>query len=155
MQCIHQQQLLVLLFVVESQLHEFEPPGVEVALPQGPQDREIHVVAELGHAGHVRAGDHAPLRPRLTFADRLVVAVEQVAERLVEHLVGNRIGQHELLEEPSGVGPVPLGRTGVGHRLHDLVLGAQSSGQGLGVSAHRTVGLRIGRDRGAALRRCV
>src|SRR5262249_61616024 len=44
--------------------------------------------------------------------------------------------EQELLEEPRGVRPVPLRRTRVRHRLHDLVLGAKRRRAALGLGTH-------------------
>ncbi len=49
---------------------------------------------------------------------------------------GSGSPEHELVEEPGGVGPVPLRRRAVGHRLHDLVLGPERRGEGLGARPH-------------------
>jgi hypothetical protein len=35
------------------------------------------------------------------------------------------------------MGAMPFGRTGIGHRLHDLVLGTKRRGPPLGFAAHR------------------
>src|SRR6266404_569107 len=43
---------------------------------------------------------------------------------------------NELLEEPSGVGAMPLDRTGIGHRLDDLILRRQRRGAPLGLGPH-------------------
>src|SRR6516225_12396186 len=45
--------------------------------------------------------------------------------------------QNELLEKPSGVGPMPFDRTGVRHRLDDLILRRQRRGAPLGLGSHR------------------
>ena len=50
------------------------------------------------------------------------------------------LAEQELLEEPGGMGAVPFGRTGVRHRLDQLVLGAQGSGPALGLVADRQIG---------------
>ena len=64
--------------------------------------------------------------PRMPRADRLVVGVEEIFVGRIEHaVVRARAAQHEGLEEPRRVRQVPLGRTGVGHRLDRLVLGRQ------------------------------
>src|SRR5262249_62432016 len=44
--------------------------------------------------------------------------------------------EQELLEEPGGVCPVPLRRTRVRHRLHDLVLGAERRRTAFGLGTH-------------------
>jgi hypothetical protein len=43
-----------------------------------------------------------------------------------------------LLEEPCGVGAVPLGGAGIGHGLHHLILHAERSGASLGFRPHGT-----------------
>ncbi len=61
--------------------------------------------------------------------------------------------EQEGLEEPGGVGQVPLGRAGVRHRLRELVLRRQRAGERLGRLAHGPIaapglGRRNGRDGG-------
>jgi hypothetical protein len=60
------------------------------------------------------------------------------------------LAEQKLLEEPGGVCAVPFRRTGIRHRLHDLVLGAQGRGAALGLAAdgeigfHQILGQRAG-----------
>jgi hypothetical protein len=81
-------------------------------------------------------------RPRRTGAGRHVIRIEQIAEACVEDAVAGKMRQQqELLEEPGRVRPVPFGGAGVGHRLHDLILGAERRRARLGLGAHRAKGL--------------
>src|SRR5258708_25531503 len=66
----------------------------------------------------------------MTRADGLVVRVEQVAEVGIEDVVAGEGGlEKKRLEEPGRVTAVPLRRAHVGHRLNDLVLRSQGSGE--------------------------
>jgi hypothetical protein len=66
-------------------------------------------------------------------ADGLVVGIEQKAECRVKYPIARTVrDQHELLEEPGCVRPVPLRRAGVGHRLQGLVLVTERNDQALG-----------------------
>ena len=57
---------------------------------------------------------------------RFVVAVEQVAiQRMEQSIVRLLFREDKSLEEPRGVGQVPLRRTDVGNRLGNMVLGTQ------------------------------
>src|SRR5690606_18405794 len=67
-----------------------------------------------------------PPRARMALAGADVVAVEQHVPA-VGH--GRRILQHEAGEEPGGVGQVPFGRTGLGHRLDLRILRAERRGE--------------------------
>ena len=91
------------------------------------------------HLGDRRPREQPPLRPRACRApDGLVVRVEQVAVGGVERAVARLVRrEHERLEEPGGVGQVPLRGAGVGHRLHHLVFGTQRFGQRVGDRTHR------------------
>ena len=91
-------------------------------------------------------GQQSTLRAGMTGTDRLVVRVEQIPEPRVERsIAGEMGGQDKGLEKPAGVGPVPLGRAGVGHRLDRLILSRQRPGQLLGQAAnlHITVGEQL------------
>src|SRR5665213_2012693 len=80
-----------------------------------------------------------PVLVRVPVADTDVVRVEEEAELGVEGLVAVERGEEEeRLEEPRGVGPVPLGGTHVGHRLHGLVLGGERERQPFGEVTGRT-----------------
>ena len=73
----------------------------------------------------------------------LVVRVEDVGVGIVEGVVaGGVLPEDEGLEEPGHVGPVPLRRADVGHRLDRLVLGAQDRGQPLGRRPNPGIGAR-------------
>jgi hypothetical protein len=90
-----------------------------------------------------------PLRAGMSRADGFVVRVEQVPEVGVEGLVAGEPGiEDEGLEEPGGVTAVPLRGAHVGHRLDDLVLRSEGSGERLGEVAHPAVSR-------AQLRACV
>ena len=83
-----------------------------------------------------RPGQQAPLGTRMPRTDRFVVRVEEVAVVRVELAIArNRTRQHERFEEPRRVGPVPLRRADVGHRLDGLVLARERCGESLGVRA--------------------
>ena len=135
MQHVGRQQLLVLLLVLQAEGEQ----GVE---PEVAGDQLLHRRIDVGPVGgHVvrgRPGDHAAGEARVPCADGFVVGVEQVAELAAERLVAVRMGQqHELLEEPGGVGAVPFGGAGVRHGLDALVLGRQVLAQPFGVVADR------------------
>ena len=121
---IHEQQLLMLLFMVETKHDQINSLGwqrLREHLEHGPVDM-ASIVADLLDR---RAGDHASLRARMARPGRLVVGVEQEGIHRVEFDI-SRVERLEKkrLEEPCHVGPVPLGGTGVGHRLHDLIFRA-------------------------------
>ena len=80
--------------------------------------------------------------PRMARAERLVVGVEKVEEARVERPVARQVRQqHDRLEEPAGMGQVPLGRAGVRHRLHALVFGRERRGECQAVRTHLGVSL--------------
>jgi len=65
--------------------------------------------------------------------DRLIVGIEDEAERLVENAIAPGVGnQNERFEEPRRVRAMPLGRAGIRHGLDGLVLSREWSGQSLG-----------------------
>ena len=62
-----------------------------------------------------------------------------MASQAVEHR--REAAQQELLEEPGNMGAMPFRGTGVGHRLHHLVLGGKRRGPAFRFSPHRAKGL--------------
>ena len=132
---VHDEQLLVLLLVVQTQLEQLGRSLGHTTVDEL-QNGGVDVLAVLGDLRDAWAGDQPALGSGVTSADGLVVGVEQEPEALV---VGRVLGsEHERLEEPRRVGAVPLGGTGVGHRLHGLVLGAEWGGESLGERPHST-----------------
>ena len=159
---VHQQELLVLLLVLDAQLDQRTDrrigAGPSVADGSGAIQElghgGVHVAPVGGHLVDARSGDQAALGPRVLGTDPLVVGVEQGAVGGMDGHIALEVGfEEERLEEPRGVGPVPLGGAGVGHRLGRLVLGGEGIGQRLGQAAdggEPTRGIR----RGGAEVRC-
>src|SRR5215510_7149980 len=68
---------------------------------------------------------------------RHIVRVEEIGEALVEDAIAGEMPQQKkLFEEPGRMRAVPLGRACIGHRLHQLILGAQGRGAALRFRAH-------------------
>jgi hypothetical protein len=66
-----------------------------------------------------------------------VIRIEQIGEPLVEDAVSGKMREQEkLLEEPRRMRAMPLGRAGIGHRLHHLVFCAQMCGAAFAFRAH-------------------
>jgi hypothetical protein len=61
--------------------------------------------------------------------------------------------EQELLEEPGGMGTVPLGGAGVRHRLDQLILGAQGSGPALSLVPDGEIRLHQILGEGAGIRK--
>ena len=92
--------------------------------------------------GDARARDQTALRAGMTRACRHIVGIEQIGEALVEGTVRrHERTQQKLLEEPGDMRAVPFRRTGVGHRLHHLILGGKRRGAPLGLIANRDEGV--------------
>ena len=138
MEKVGEKQLLVLLLVVEPQLQERRhlgtcrggrgEEGLELLVHESP------VGEYLGDGG---AGPQAALGTQGPGAGTHVVGVEQrhpgrrvrAKPRLVRP-------EHEGLEEPAGVGKVPLGRARIGHGLNDVVLDSEGPAEVLGGGPH-------------------
>ena len=114
------------------------PAGYGFVVPDRPIDQGGDIYIANHHMNEAMHGD------------RVVVRIERVKEGgRVEGRVARTARQHEGLEEPGGVGQVPLHRTGVGHGLDGLVLHRQGLGQGEAPRPHRAVtGQEAGADRG-------
>ena len=80
------------------------------------------------------------IRSRERLADLLVVAVEQLPEGgIVGPIVGSKRLEHEGLEKPGDVRPVPLCGARIWHRLHRLILCRKRGGELLGHAADRQI----------------
>ena len=151
-QNVGEDQFLMLLLVVQADLQDAQHLG-EVRLV-GTCQQTLHRLVDMvpigGHLGAVRPGQKAAQRARMTGTGRHVVGIEQVAEGGVEDVIAGKLRhQQKLLEEPSRVRPVPLGGTGIGHRLHDLILGAERRRAPFGLGAHRPKGVAPSASRGS------
>ena len=144
MQDVGEHQLLVLLLVIEADLDEgrHARKGLGVGAVDETQHRGVDmgaIVADLGDGG---AGDQPALRPRMPRPGADIIGIVQEGETLIEdRMLGRMRGQNELLEEPGGVGAVPLDGARVRHRLDDLVLARERRGAALGFGAHDLVGV--------------
>ena len=68
-----------------------------------------------------------------------IIGIEQKGVVGVEGLVALAVlAEQELLEEPGGMRAMPFRRTGIGHRLHDLILRAQQRGAAFGLGPNGT-----------------
>ncbi len=143
-QDIGDQQFLVLLLVMQADFDNAEHMrGIRGRhVVDQPLDRRVDMGAISGYVLAVRPGDQSALRPRMARTGGDVVGIEQKRKALVENLVA-RIVRHQqkLLEKPGDVRAVPFRRTGVGHRLHDLVLGRQMRRARFGLGAHPAEGV--------------
>src|SRR5262245_20006898 len=97
--------------------------------------------AERRNAFAVRPRDQPAPGARMARSSRDVVRVEEIGELGVANAIAGKMrDQEELLEEPRSVRAMPLGRAGIRHRLHHLVLGAQRGSAALRLRAHGAKG---------------
>ncbi len=130
----------MLLLVVQADLQDAQHlrQRRRVGARQQALDRLVDMRPEGGDLRTVRPGQEAAQRARMPGTGGHIVGIEQVAEAGVEDRVARQMRQQqELLEEPGGMRPMPLGGAGIGHRLHDLVLGAERRRASFGLGAHR------------------
>jgi hypothetical protein len=133
------------LFVVEAELEQRRHPRPHGFIGAGDQicHRGIDVGAIGMHLVEAGARDQPPLRARVPCAHRLVVRIEEKAEALVEaHVAASMRLEQESLEKPSRVREMPFGWARVGHRLDDLVLGAQRRRQVNAGPANRRIAVQ-------------
>ena len=158
-QDVGEQQFLVLLLVMQADLQNFEHArGIRGRhIGDQPLDRGIDMGAIGGDVGAVRPRDQAALGARMARAGGDVIGVEQEGKTLVEDLVVGIVRhEQEGLEEPGDMRAMPFGRRGIGHRLHDLVLGRQMRGARFGFRAHAAKGFApCRRARRPGLRRLI
>src|SRR5262244_373650 len=150
---VGEDELLMLLLVMEADLEDAHHLGQLRIVDAGEQAlySRVDMGAKRGDALAVRLRDEPALGPRMARPSRHIVRVEEIGEALIEDAIAGEMRQQEkLLEEPGRMRAVPLGRAGIGHRLHHLILGAQGRGAALRFRAHRAKritpsGPRIGR----------
>ncbi len=131
-------QLLVLLLVIASQLNQPQRFLRHIAGAQHLQDVLIHVAAISHH--FVQAGTRKCIAQRFfrLRSQRVVIGIEERLEAPIERPVsGHMLGKDKGLEEPARVRQMPLGGTGVGAGLHHLVFGAQRRSQDFRLFSHR------------------
>ena len=127
-QQVHQQQLLVLLLVLQTQLDQGQGCCRLLGLePVQPFQQALQAGADPLAPGqefpNPGPGQQAPLGPGMAGANGVVIGIEQVAPAAVGGLVGGHQGQkfrmleQELLKKPAGVAQMPFRRTGIGHPL--------------------------------------
>src|SRR5258707_8832449 len=79
----------------------------------------IDVASVLEHLVYRRPRESSPLRLRVAIASTVIVRIENVRVASIERGIARQpSAQYEGLEEPAGVGQMPLGRADFGHRLH-------------------------------------
>ena len=139
MEDVGDQQFLVLLLMLQA---EFDQVGCFCRqIVERSQHRAVHCLAVGADRGRVRAGEQAAGRAWMAFADGLIVGVEQYLKAWVMRAVARDEGHRdEGLEEPGGVGAVPLRRACIGHGLHALVFWREAGRQHFGVRAGAYIG---------------
>ena len=136
----------MLLFVLQS---DFETSPDLAPLPCG---SGLHLFkclfadpsAVTVNRDHGRPRKQPSQRPRVHLSHLLVIGVEQVTIAGMNRSLRRREGfQHKGLEEPAGVGKVPLRRTDGRHGLDDVVLCFQRLAQRLCATTHTQVALQL------------
>ena len=120
----------MLLLVVQSQAR----PGLELrhseSRAQQATHRFIHMRAIGVHLVQRRARQHVPHSPQRPVANRVVIRIEQIAERWMDRPIARQMfGQQKCLKEPRGMRQMPLRRTGIRHGLQAVVLDRQRCAQ--------------------------
>ena len=163
---IHQQQLLVLLFVLQAQLQQGAPGLLRQPMGRERGDVEqllegpIHPLPPGQDLRDRRPAQQAALGPGMAGANGVVVAVEQVAPagigglNLAEDIrkagFERCVLEQKGFKEPGGVAQVPFGRAGIGHPLEAKVLGGEGGDQGNAVPADRLKARQQSRGLGGA-----
>ena len=126
-------ELLVLLLVLEAEGDAADGFGVGGVLGLGFEqagDGGVDVGAVGEDVGERRAGEAGAEDLGGHVAEGVVVGVEEPVEVGVEVLVaGEEVAEDEGLEEPGGVGEVPLGGAGLRTGLHHQVFGRERRGE--------------------------
>ncbi len=129
----------MLLFVVQTEFEQrcgLMPHRLARALDEA-ADCSADMVAISADDVAGRARQQAPLGPRVTRADRLVIGVKEVGEgRIKNPIVGVEPVQDERLKEPGRMRQMPFCRACIRHRLNCLVFGRQVDRQRFAVAPH-------------------
>ena len=132
-QDVGEHELLVLLFVRDPELDDRKRAIERLGARLGEELRDARVDRSSVRAdlGRRRPRDETAVRARVARSGRLVIRIEEERVARIDR-VESRRREDERLEEPGGVGAVPLGRARVGHRLELLIFGRQRGGEPLG-----------------------
>src|SRR3984893_836208 len=121
----------MLLFVIDADLDNARQLG-----PRGHVARKklcepgVHVGAVGKDAIARWPREESALAARLPRPMRFVIGIEAIVECLVERLIAvETAGENEGFEEPSRMGKMPFGWTGVVHRLDGHILCAERAGE--------------------------
>ena len=138
-------QFLMLLLMIEAQINQRRyggPRGVVRCLEEIGY-RFIDVAPVSYHLGDGRPRYQASLGSGMARPERVVIGIKQERIATVNGLIACiETLQDEGLEKPRGMAEVPFRGTGVGHRLHTLVLGAKARGELLGKTTDRGIVLQ-------------
>ncbi len=149
---VHEDQLLVLLLMVKAELDQRRrfSPGDGVQGGDELRHRCVDMGAISPDLGDAGARDEAALGPRMARAHRLVIGIEEIGVSRIENAIAGEVRrQQEGLEEPAGMGAMPLGRADIGHRLDRLVFGRERFSEGVGAPAR--LGIAPGERRTVAV----
>ena len=136
-QDVGQQQLLMLLFMLQAERHDRAQLRVAGMGAQQRLNALVNVAPVLQYLAQRGARQQAATRSRVLVADRVVVGVEQHPKgRMKRQEAAFALLQYKGFKKPGRVGQVPLGRTGIGHRLHAAVFGRQRRHQRGTACAH-------------------
>ena len=140
---VHQQQFLMLMLVVEAQVHQ-RCQFLARELIDACQQVE-HPIVDVGsvvpHLVRTRPGDESALGAWISRPHGFVVTVEQRPVRvLVRMETGLVLSEYERLEEPRHMRAMPLCWADVGHGLDRLVFRTQWCRERFGESSDRLVG---------------
>src|ERR1700687_4038550 len=125
---VSQKELLVLLLMVEAELHReanFAQLRIAALLKKSghPAIDVMPIIEYLLHGG---SGKKAALGLRMSFARSMVVRVEEIGVPLLKApVLGHRLLEHEGFKKPARVSQMPFGGADVGHRLDDKVFGLE------------------------------
>ena len=144
MQDVGEHQFLVLLLVIEPDLHQRRQLAERVfarALEEF-HHRRIDVAAIGGDFVGRGPGQMAALVAGVPGAGADIIGIEEIGVvGMKRRIIRTMLAEQELLEEPGGMGAVPFRRAGIRHRLDQLVLGRQGGGAPLGLVPDGQIGI--------------
>ena len=141
-QQIHEQQLLMLLFVLKTQLHELNQRFVG-RLQQLLQSL-VHPGAPAQDLVDGGATEQSALWSWMTIANAVVIGIELIGPAGITGCVPLQMGlQQEGFEKPVRVSQMPLRWAGICHPLQAKILGLEGGNQRLTAMSHLEQGVQL------------
>ena len=122
-QQVHQQQLLVLLFVLQAQFDQLHELIVWWFVIEPSLQLNIHPLTPAEHFINCWSAQETPLRSRMPWPSSFVIGIEQRRPRLRHRFPPGPVrNQQEGFKKPGGMTQMPFRWAGICHPLQHKIL---------------------------------